>query len=91
MNESALLAIGLMAAAIWVLTGVLKHIPVLGAVEPALIALAMAIVVGVLAYSTGYVTGNPVEIGLQLIMALFGAKLTQDGMVKPVTEFLARE
>lgn len=91
MNESVLLAIGLMAAAIWVLTGVLKSIPVLTNVEPSLIALAMAVVVGILAYSTGYVDGNPVEVALQLIMALFGAKLTQDGVAKPVTRLLSRE
>jgi len=51
-------------------------------------ALAVGIACGACAYLGGYVTGNPVEVAVQLIVALFGANLIHDKVASPVASVL---
>lgn len=76
--------VAVLASAIWLMTMVLKHV-MIGA-DSRVIALGLGIAFGIASVLTGWIDGNPVEVVAQVIIALFAAKLTQDGMIKPVKD-----
>ena len=75
--------VAVLASAIWLMTMVLKHVVVF---DSRVLALGQGVVLGLAAVLTGWIDGNPVEVVAQVIIALFAAKLTQDGMIKPVKD-----
>lgn len=86
-------AIGTIAAATWMLTavisGVLARWVSLGGSEKQAIALAVAAALMVAALYTGFVTGDPVEVFVSLVAALFGANLIHDKIETPVRDSLS--
>lgn len=81
-----LTAIAELAGAIWLLTAVLKRLPFLAEADSQLVALAVTVVAGALAGGFGYLTGNPVAIAIQVIVAMFGANAAQDKIAAPVVK-----
>ncbi len=53
--------------------------------EGEVIALLVGLVIGAVAWATGYLTGQPVEIGLKLLMAILGAGLAHDYVIAPIS------
>jgi hypothetical protein len=79
-----LTAIAALATAIWLLVAVLKRAPQLAAFDSQLVALVVALLAGAAAVGAHYVVGNPVEIGVQLVLALFGANAVHDKITAPL-------
>lgn len=73
------------AAATWVLTEVFrkawKTCPLTGEV----IALLVGGSIGVVAYATGYLTGQPVEVALKLLLAILASQVAHDKIIGPLT------
>lgn len=76
--------VAVLASAIWIMTMALKH--AIPKVDSRLLALGLGIALGAASALTGWIEGNPIEVVAQVIIALFAAKLTQDGMIKPVKD-----
>ena len=79
--------IALIAGATWLLTavvvGVCKRWTVLNSADKQAVALGIAGILTFSAYLTGYVSGDPVEILLTVVVALFGANLVHDKLAEP--------
>lgn len=74
-----------LAVVVWLLTEVIKKSPWLAQVPCEVVALALGAVLGVAAYLTHWLTGQPVEVFIQVVYAILGAALIQDKIVKPLS------
>lgn len=85
--------IALIASVTWIVTAVIKgalarHVALSGA-ESQGIALLVAIALTGAGFVSGYITGDPVEVAITLIAALFGANLAHDKLENPARALLA--
>jgi hypothetical protein len=80
--------IGSIAVAVWLLTAVVKRISWFAAVDNELVALVLGVIIGLVSWYTGYVSGQPVDIMLKLIVALLGAQVGQDKVAAPLGRLL---
>ncbi|MDY0087591.1 MAG: hypothetical protein RBS78_03440 [Coriobacteriia bacterium] len=81
------------AAATWLLTaviaGVLERWLTVNAHEKQAIALLVSVALTVAALYTGWLTGDPVEVFVSMVAALFGANLIHDKIETPVRDSLS--
>jgi hypothetical protein len=75
-----------MALTIFLITAVLKN-SVLKRTDSSFLALCVAIVLTPVAMASGYLTMDFKSV-LDMIVALFGAKFSQDAIVKPIKDLL---
>ena len=82
------------AGATWLLTavlvGILSRWVTLTGADKQGVSLIVAAGLTAAGYATGYVTGDPVEIAIMLIVALFGANLLHDKIEKPLRKKIAK-
>lgn len=77
--------IAAIAGVTWLLVEIVHNLGPLKGVDNRIIALVIGLGIGVAGYLTSYLSGQPVDVLIKVIVAVLGAQVGHDLLAKPLT------